>query len=302
MPGTAHRPATKPLPSILVINQVAGPLTVELVAGHILASHRNVYDRVRKNVAAIGWGLQSLVPGQFPRSEIVEVPGYHESAMEGSVALWKLLERGLIAKEYADVKPLAVFAFPPSTVHANVSIRTIDDLKGLKIAAAGMIRGEVLSSLGAVPISLAPPQYYQSVSRGLVQGFFIPWTGIAPYRLNEVSKFSIDGPTGGAAGMIIMNKEVYAGLPTKAREAVDGHSGEKLVRRFAGFWDRVQAFGRKKFGGAKGHSIAVPKGAEKARMISLMSAVERDWVARTSGGAKVLEVYKTEVARVRSGS
>lgn len=276
-----------------------GTLKVELVAGPILASHRNVFDRVRKNVAGIGWGLQALVPGQFDRSSIVEVPGLFETSVNSSIALWRLHEKGMLGDEYADVKPLAIFSFPSSSVHSKSEIRTLDDLKGRKVAVAGKIRGEVAAALGAVPISLAPPEYYQSTSRGLVDGFLIPWTGIAPYRLHEVSKFSIDGPLGGAAGMIIMNKQAYAKLPAKAKQAIDSHSGETLVVRFSKFWDRIQSGARKKFGGGK-HTTTVPAGDERARMIKALSVVEEAWAKRTPDGPKLLAAFKAEIEKAQS--
>ena len=280
----------------------SGTLQVELVAGHILASHRNVFDRVRQNVAQIGWGLQGLVPGQFPRSNVVEVPGVFDTSTESSIAFWRLLEKGLLGDEYKDVKPLAIFSFPPNSIHAREPIATIDDLKGKKFAVAGKLRGEMIAALGGVPISLAPPEYYQSVNRGLVAGFLIPWTGVPPYRLNEVSKFTIDGPLGGSAGMIFMNKSAYAKLPAEARRSVDERSGEVLVRRFSAFWDRIQEGSRKRLGFAKGHKTVAPKGAEKERMIQMLAAVEKAWVGRTPGGDNLMQAFRAEVEKVRSGS
>ena len=278
-----------------------GALEIQLVAGHILASHRNVFDRVRKNVAAIGWGLQALVPGQFPASSVAEVPGLFETSVESSLALWRLLEQGTLGNEYGDVKPLAIFSFPASSIHAKEPLRTLDDLTGRKFAVSGKVPGEVIVALGGVPISLAPPEFYQSISRGLVNGVLMPWTGVAPYRMHEVTGHSLDGPLGGYPGMIIMNKAIYAELPAAAKKAIDSHSGETLVRRFATFWDRIQLRARKQLGHGENHSTVSPEGAEKARMIAALAAVERAWVARTPNGAKIIEAFKAEVAQARSG-
>ena len=278
-----------------------GAISVKLVAGPILASHRNVFDRVRKNVAQIGWGLQALVPGQFSASSVVQVPGNFDTSVEGSLALWRIYEKGLLGSEYEDVKPLALFSFPPYAIHANEPIKTVADLAGKKIAVNGKIGGEVISALGAVPISLAPPEYYQSISRGLVSGAFISWTGVPPYRLQEVTKHTIEGPLGGNAGMIVMNKAVYEKLPAAGRKAIDERAGEVLVRRFSEFWDRIQAGSRKANGGRPGHEVATPSGAERDKMIEILKAVERSWVQETPGGEKVMEALKVEIAKVRAG-
>lgn len=278
-----------------------GTLNVQLIAGPILASHRNIFDRVRKNVAQIGWGLQALVPGQFPASSVVLVPGNFNSSVHGSIALWRLYEKGMLGNEYDDVKPLAIFSFPPFAIHTNVPVRKVSDLAGMKIGVNGKIGSQVLSSLGAVPISLAPPEYYQSISRGLVSGAFIAWTGVPPYRLQEVTKFTLEGPLGGQAGMIVMNKDVYQKLPAAGKKAIDDHSGETLVRRFSEFWDRIQSGSRKKNGAGPKHVTVTPSGAELQQMAEKLKAVERAWIEATPNGAELMDALKAEVAKAQSG-
>ncbi len=277
-----------------------GTLEVKLVAGPVLANHRNIYDRVRQKVAGIGWGLQALVPGQFPGSNIVGLPATYNTSYEGSMALWGLYTKGLIAKEYADVKLLAAFAFPPSGVHANVPIKRLDDLKGMKLAASGRMRSQVVSILGAVPISLSPPQTYQSVSRGLVKGMIMTWTAFQPYRYAEVVNYHIDTSLGGSAGMIFMNKQVYEGLPAKAKQAIDSHSGEVLVRRFSKFWDRIVERARKRVNGLKGHTVTVLSPEAKQRWDKVVAPMSAAWVKRVPNGAEMLETFKAGVAKVRA--
>lgn len=278
-----------------------GTLKVTLVAGPTLASHRNVYDRVRQGVAAIGWGLQALVPGQFPRSSVVQIPGIGDDSSKVSLAFWRMYKKGILGKEYDDVKVLAIWSFPPYAIHTKTPLKSIADLKGMKIGVNGKTGSDVVKALGGTAISLAPPQYYQSISRGLVSGAFISWTGVPPYRLNEVTRFTVEGPLGGNAGMIVMNKDAYNKLPPKAKKAIDDASGEKLVRRFSAFWDRIQAGSRKRLGTGPKHTIVPVSAADRTKMLNNLTIVETQWAKRIPGGAKVVDALKAELASVKSG-
>lgn len=278
-----------------------GTLDVELVAGRVLASHRNLFDRVKTNVAQIGWSLQGFVPGKFKKSNVVGLPFLFEKSTVGSEAMWRLFERGLISDEYKDVKVLAVFSFAPNVLHTNKPVRNLADIKGVKIGTAGPSRLATVGALGATPVSMITPKIYQNVSRGLVAGTLIAWTAFQPYRLYEVTKFHVDVPLGGAAGMIIMNKQVYERLPADARNAIDKNANAGLVRKYSEFWDRIQGGSKKKFGTQKGHTIIKLADAEKKRWEEKTVAMHKNWANNTPNGNKILEAFKEEVAKIKAG-
>ena len=89
-----------------------GTLEVELVTGGTLASHGQVLNRVIMGVVRIGWNIQGYYPGKFPKTEVVAQPFGFDTAESGTLALNKLLEDGVIASEYQDVKVLNLFTSP----------------------------------------------------------------------------------------------------------------------------------------------------------------------------------------------
>jgi TRAP-type transport system periplasmic protein len=278
-----------------------GSLDVELVAGRVLASHQNLYDRVKTNVAQIGWSLQGFVPGKFKKSNVVGLPLLFEASAVGSMAMWRLFERGLISDEYQDVKLLGAFTFPPNALHTNSPVKNLEDLKGMKIGSTGPMRLATVGALGATPISMITPKIYQNVSRGLVKGTFIAWTAFQPYRLYEVTKFHTDVALGGGAGMIIMNKQVYDGLQTDARKAIDMNAYAGLVRKYAEFWDRIQNGSKKKFGSMAGHTLIKISDKEKNRWAEKTKAVHTKWANATPNGVNILNAFKEEIAKIKAG-
>ena len=276
-----------------------GTLDVELVAGRVLASHQNLFDRVKTNVAQIGWSLQGFVPGKFKKSNVVALPLLFETSSVGSQAMWRLYERGLISDEYQDIKLLAAFSFAPNALHTNSPVKSLEDLKGMKIGSPGPIRLATVAALGATPVSMITPKIYQNVSRGLVKGTFIAWTAFQPYRLYEVTKYHTDVALGGGAGMVIMNKKTYDGLKGDARRAIDKNSFAGLVRKYSEFWDRIQSGSKKKYGTLEGHTLIKLTDAEEKRWADATLKVHTDWAKNTPNGEAILAAFKEEIAKLK---
>ena len=74
------------------------------------------------------------------------------NAHEAGLALQRLYEKGVIADEWKGVKPLAFGVFANLTYHTVPMVKTLDDLKGLKISVQGRIAGDTLEALGGTPI------------------------------------------------------------------------------------------------------------------------------------------------------
>ncbi len=278
-----------------------GTIEAELVAGRVLASHQNLYDRVKTNVAQIGWSLQGFLPGKFIKSNVVAVPSLFESSKVGSGAMWRLFERGLISDEYSDVKVLSVFTFPPRSFHSNEPIKTLEDLKGVKIGGSGPIGLSTIKALGATPVFMVTPKLYQNISRGLVNGIFTVWTAFQPYRLYEVTKYHTQFGLGGFAGMVVMNKQTYDGLVGDARRAIDANSYASLTKSYSSFWDRIFSEAVKKYGGGEGHTLVNLSDAERARWEAKLQPVIDDWVNKTPNGAEILQAFKEEIAKIKAG-
>ncbi len=112
-------------------------------------------------------------------------------------------------------------------------IRTVADLKGLKMRIAG-IAGQVLAKLGAVPQQLAGPDVYPALERGTLDA--AEWVG--PYDdeklgFNRVAKFYYYPAwwEGGPALHLIVNRKAWNDLPREYQSALEAaaHEGNTLM-------------------------------------------------------------------------
>jgi len=279
----------------------AGVLKIDVRDGPTVANHSNYYDRTLNDVIQIAWGLHSGAAGKFPRMEVTSIPFVTEKSEASSVALHRLYKSGLLAPEYDEAIPLMFVGFPTSQFHFRSALKSPDDLKGLKIIAGNKTLAEIVTALGAAPVSIIVTEVYQALQRGAADGTGTPWTAFEIFKLAEVTKYHVEAPIGGATGHVMMAKKKYAMLPEPARKLIDKYADEQETRTFGVFWDKVQEEGRN-ISRAANQTIVELTPAQTAQWKQKLASIEAEWVKRTPDGEKVMSRYRALVQEVKAGS
>jgi len=289
------------VPWIDEVNKAAdGQFEIKLFWGPSLANVANAYDRVINGVADLAWGTFGPISSQFPKSSVLTLPFVARTGEEAAVGLWRLYERGLVADEFTKVKLVGLAPFPGIYLHTKKPIRTMADLRGLKITGEGRIIGRTLEYLGATAVSLPISDLYPALQRGTVDGNAIAWSAVSSYKLYEVTNYHLEVALGNDDGYIVMNKDSSARLPQQGRDLLDRLSGEALTRRLSKAMDGGNAFARQRISAEAGHVIAQLPADEEARWIATVAPVVEDWTKTTPDGAKVLAAYREEIDKIRA--
>lgn len=278
-----------------------GAIEIKIFSGGVLGDNTNMYDRITGGVIDIGLAVFGPISSVFPKTNVGTLPFEAKNHREDALALWHLYQKGVITEEFAKVKPLGFIVFPELVIHSKRPIHSLADMKGLKISVEGRVLSNMMPRLGAVPISLQPGELYASLQRGLVEAVPQGWPSVPTFHLNEVTNFHLEAPLGYNTGYVFMNKDAYAKLPQKGREAIDKYSGEAYVTRLIAADDTMEAFGRDATKGIQGQTIASLAPAEEARWKELVAPVTEEWVKATPDGDKVLAAFRAEVAAIRAG-
>ena len=64
-------------------------------------------------------------------------------------------------------------------------MRSIEDLRGLKIRVPSRNSGLVVEAWGATPVSMPAPEIYNAMQTGVVDGAMIDATTLTAFRLGE---------------------------------------------------------------------------------------------------------------------
>jgi TRAP-type C4-dicarboxylate transport system substrate-binding protein len=269
-----------------------GKLWVETFYGGKLGNFAVAYDRVLDGTAGIGFILTSFVPGKFRQLDVVTLPFEARSALAASTALWNVYEKGVTAAEFDQVKPLAIWTFPNAGLHSRTPIRSLDDLRGRKIATSTPIAGKMALALGGVQVAYRPDQAYQAISRGLADASLMPFTSMAAFRVHEIVRHHVDVALGGEAALLVMPRKKYESLPEQARAAIDRFSYLSFSQKLGRLTDDQAADKR----ALVKDSVHTLPSQEEARWKKRVEEIAGDFVRNTPDGARVLSTYRAEVA------
>jgi TRAP-type C4-dicarboxylate transport system substrate-binding protein len=259
------------------------------------------YKLVRDRVVDIAYVVMGYTPGDFPDSTIFELPFLVESSLEGSVAHWRLHERGLL-RGYDKVRSLGLFSIPPQSIHTTFKLAKVDDLKGQKIRAAGPYQSAAIELLGGTPVSGIPvPQAAEALSRGVVQGVLSDWNGMIAFRIADAAKNHFEVPIGTAAAGIFMNLDAYNALPAAAKTVIDGESGVKLSRNHGIEFDKRYRENIEKTKPDKQHTFVFPSEAERQAIKQRLQPITDRWIADNPDGRKRYDAAVSAIADIRKG-
>jgi TRAP-type C4-dicarboxylate transport system substrate-binding protein len=276
-----------------VSDAARGSGEVEVRDGAALANFTNVYERVLNDVVQIGFGQQAFIAGKFPLTEVTNLPFVVKDNTVGSVALWRLYKSGLLDKEYDEVVPVWLSLLGPAYIHMVREPRTLDTLEGLKVRVAGRVVGRALQALGGTPISLPAESLYEALQRGTLDGAITSWSAFEPFRLGEVTFHHILAPLGAAPAMFFMAKKKWDALPAPLRAALETNGGEAQARTAGEVWKRQGLQWQISVAQTARHRVVEPAPAQMANWQARVEPVIAEWTAGASGGAQVLERYRS---------
>ncbi|MDE0212883.1 MAG: TRAP transporter substrate-binding protein DctP, partial [Deltaproteobacteria bacterium] len=165
----------------------------------------------------------------------------------------------------------------------NKAVRTLDDVKGMKIRTPSKLQGDIIKALGATPVAMPVTRMYNALKTGVVDGLMVAPSVIRSFKIGEVAKYYTVGPFANTAFFLAMNKKSYDGLSAEHKKIVDETSGEALSLKAAGIYKKAGAgslAGEKKSG--RGEVITLSD-AEDKRFRKALSGVRAATVKALSG-------------------
>ena len=214
-------------------------LDVQVFPAQTLGKAAAGYDNAVAGIADVAWTVPGYTAGRFPLSQIIELPGLFDTGAVGSCAFQKLYDSGALDEEYEETHILFVHTHDPGHLHtADKVVRTLDDMKGLKLRRPTQVVGDLLTGLGAEPIGMPAPNTYEAVQRGAIDGYMLPWESVDSFRLDELTENHTVFGFYALAFIATMN---YDALSPEARAAVDANSGMKWAVTAGAGYDEAGA-------------------------------------------------------------
>ena len=268
-----------------------GRLTVrQFPAGALNSSAPAQYSILRSGVADIALAIPAYTADLFPRTDLIAYPGICKTTRDCTEAM--LRARSVLEPEY-QARVLALWSnAAPVLLTRNAPVRTLEDMRGLKIRVSTRSAIPFIEALGASAVMQPGTVVHQSLATGVIDGVAISPSGIVTFQLHEPADYLTTWlPASGLPFVLLMNQEVYDGLPPEARGWVDQAADVSLSLAGAVAYERAGAVGIRLAEEAGVETIDLPE-SEKRRFDRAIASVREAGLARQVGDLTVGDVIR----------
>ena len=230
-----HELVAKPFMA-LVTKATNGQVTFQHFPSEQLGKAKDMAQLTAIGVADVSYIVPSYSSDKFPLTAVAELPGIFDTECQGSLAFYKISHNGgiLETKEFApnQLRPLVTIALPAYQFQLATSrdIKTAKDLAGLKVRTTGGAMDLMMRSIGGVPVRMAAPEIYESLTRGTLDGLIFSYQSSVSYEFGKMLKSGTEGLNFGTAILTYsMGEAKFKSLPENVRKALIV-AGEQTTR------------------------------------------------------------------------
>jgi len=220
-------------------------------------------DQVRDGVVDIVWVLPGFTPGRMPKVETFELPFVAKDAVSTTLALQDFQDKWL-QNELKDYHVLLLHGQDGFLFMTKKPVRTLNDLKGMKLRAASRTGVWTLEALGVAAIGVDLNQLPIMLSKGTVSGSMLPYEIAPAVKMQDlVEYFTVLSPPQPRISTVVftflMNKNSYAKLPPDLKKIIDANSGRNIAKAAGENWLDIEK---------KGEAVMRSKSKNKFETIS----------------------------------
>ena len=227
-----------------------GRVKVRIPAKNLAPPPRQ-FDVVTQGIADGAYIFNAFLAKRVPLVQLSIQPLIQTTAEANGVALWRTYKKFFEAKnQFKGVVLLGFFSGTPGNIASmGAPIRTVDDLKKLKVWSLPATPAKALKLLGVTVVPGPAVRIYPIVSKGTVDAF----SGLSvadSYRF-KVAQFAksftkVEGNIFAPSFSAFVNQAKWNKISKKDRAAIMNMSGEALARRSRN-WDLDDAPAEEKF-------------------------------------------------------
>jgi TRAP-type C4-dicarboxylate transport system substrate-binding protein len=260
-------------------------------------------DQARDGVADIVWAAPSGTPGRFAKIEAFELPFLlSRRALVNSRAIEDFAAANL-QDEFREVHPICFSCRDHGVVHTARAIKSIEDLKGLRLHVPNRLAGETVQALGARGVTVPTPQVPMALAGHVIDGCLDPWDVVPGLRLNDTLKNHTEfaeTALSTAAFVLAMNKAAYERLPRELKAVIDNNAGQAAAGMAGAMWD-IEARAAADAARDRGEAVTVLTAEEAAQWRRATEPVIAGWQKqmkeRKLDGGKLIAAVRVLLAK-----
>jgi TRAP-type C4-dicarboxylate transport system substrate-binding protein len=285
-----------------VNKESGGTLDIQTFANGALGRNPGLQTKmIQDGVADIAWVIPSYTPGVYLDDDVFELPNIIQNSVEGSVAAWRMLQKGML-RGYDQYYMIGLFVSSPYTFHTNFPVRKAEDLKGKKIRVVGSLSTEAVKAIGAVPEGMPFTQIVEAISRGVIDGTTGHPIAVSDFGISRVANNHFLGKIGTVTLGIFMSKSKFESLPPQAKAAIENNRGEALSRAFGKMSEDRNAELIAEWKKDPKRLVTEPNAEQNAAWDKMLAPVVSGWEAKDARNKNLADTMRKELVAARAGN
>jgi len=245
-------------------------------------------DAIASNVLQMGTTYPPIEPGRYPLSDVTSLPFTAPGSTIASQVIWHLYETfpEWRAEYPSEVVVLTHFVSALNQIHTvNKPITSLEDLRGMDIIGLAPTTLEVLSMVGANPVSLLIQDSYEALDKGVADGIICPLAPIKALKISEIAKYHTIINLSCDAFTISMNREVFDSMPKDLQQLVTDGAGAKIAKE-AGYALDLGSVDDAQWMKGEGGEFYVLTEGEMTKFVAMVTPMVDNWVADMAAKGK----------------
>jgi len=189
-----------------------GRITYTLFAGGALGSGPEHFDIVKNGLSDMGYFTATWTPGRFPLSDVLSLATWTDGK-DVATEIGNKMHDKVLHKEFEGVKVLELNGCIQSFVWSKRPVRTMEDMKGLKLRSPGGHQTNYIKALGAEPVFMPLGDVYLALETGTIDGVVTCSPLVLAFKLHEVVKHGVVATFGCVTEGVVMNQKSWERTP-----------------------------------------------------------------------------------------
>ncbi|PKN28745.1 MAG: hypothetical protein CVU64_11700 [Deltaproteobacteria bacterium HGW-Deltaproteobacteria-21] len=276
-----------------------GRLQIQFYNPNAVCPSKETYSSTVAGAVDIGASGTIWNPGKFNLSEITELPFLFNGAEAGSLTMWELYKRFPEWREESkEVQMLWQWTSALFQLHTvKKPVRTLEDLKGLKIISWTAPMNNMIRLLGANAVDGKPTDTYLALERGMADGVICPLAPMRSFKITDAAKHHTIIDLSASGFWAGMNQAKWNSLPPDLRKIIEENVGDKMAQLSGKTLDEG-AIQDSKWMKEQKHSFYVLSPAEKEKWKEKLKPVTEEWLKKMEqkGYKNVREIHEATVS------
>ena len=300
--STWHPPASREVKTVWIPmleelkKKSNGRITYTLFAGGALGKGPDHFDIVKNGLSDMGYFTATWTPGRFPLTDVLSLATWVDGK-DVAVDIGNEMAKGPLKDEFKDVEVIELNGCIQAFLWTKKPVKSLEDLKGMKIRSPGGHQTNYIKALGAEPVFMPLGDVYMALETGTIDGLVTCPPLVLAFKLYEVAKHGVATTFGCVSEGVVMNKKSWDNTPDDLKAIIKEVAGNPF--RTTGGLNRDVYKTMIDEIKAKGVEIFTPPDEEAAKWFAKFQEETKKWVDDLEGKglpAKDATIKYNEVA------